>query len=59
MVAAAKHSPRSSICSILIDERVCSVPADVVEGLNIPLLVLDQNEVKVGEFEAEVASDIW
>lgn len=58
MVAAAEHSPRSSIRSILIDERVCSVPADIVEGLDIPFLVFDQNEIKVGEFKAEVASNI-
>lgn len=59
MVAAAKHSPRSGIRSILIDDRVCSVPTDVVEGLDITFLVLDQNEVKVGEFESEVAANIW
>lgn len=59
MVAAAKHSPLSSIRSILIDERVGSVTTDVVEGLDITFLVLDQNEVKVGEFESEVASDVW
>lgn len=35
------------------------MPADVVEGLDIPFLVFHQNEVKVGEFEAEVAPDIW
>jgi hypothetical protein len=59
MVAAAEHSPRSSICGILIDERVCSVPANIVEGLDVPFLVPDQDEVKVGEFKAEVASNIW
>lgn len=34
------------------------MPADVVEGLDIPFFVLHQNEVKVSELEAEVAPDI-
>lgn len=35
------------------------MPADIMEGLDIPLLVLHQNKVEVGQFEAEIASDIW
>lgn len=58
MVAAAEHSPSSDVRSILVDDRICSMPADIVEGLDNPFLVLNEDEVKVGEFEAEVTSEI-
>jgi hypothetical protein len=41
---------------VFIDQRICSMAADIVEGLYFARLVLDQEEIEAGHVEPQIAA---
>lgn len=59
MIPAAQDLFSSCIWLILVDERVCSMAADIVKRMDLSLLVLDQEEVESSYVKSQIAPRIW
>ena len=55
MISTAKNQLLPVVWTLLIENRISSMPTDIVKRLYMTIPVLDQKKVKPGDFEAAVA----
>lgn len=59
MVAAAKNELLALTAVFVHEDGVGTVTTDIVECVNLPLSVLDEEEVEASHLKAKKASCLW